>query len=438
MKIYVKAARTVEQLTEQEGKDLGKAVLKELIELDPTSKYSEGKGGKYCPWIIRHYKSGDLTKEKFASLKDSLDLFAQEYRKFAKNDLNQYKTVDEFLDASREFGNRELSAKELEKMHGKQAHSAGDSDKKFLCEDGDWELWTPLTYAGSIALARSGGGKQAEWCTAWTRSDSYYRSYTSRGPLYIFLNKNNTGEKYQSHFGSDGSHSWFYDIDDREQGKDAFFAFLDKHPVFKEFFRVKDEGGLRTMGESIISYDPNAKVITIPESITKLPNFKVPDSCETFELPATMTAIPANAFSNTHIKTVIAPGVTRIGANAFNHSDIETIDLSHVTLVGSSAFRFCSNLRSVNLNTEDELHIGAYAFSESGLTAVTILPNMVLNMCAFDDCQNLTVTWKGSDDFTEQDDDGCTFNGIKLLVINEKRNPNVYKLNEGKVDIDLV
>lgn len=438
MKIYIKAARTVEQLGEQEGKDLNKSILKQLIELDPTSQYEEGKGGKYCPWIIRHYKSGDLTKDKFASLKDSLDMFAKDYRKFEKNDLNQYKTVDEFLDATREFGNRELSAKELEKLHGKQAHAASDQDKKFLCEDGDWELWTPLSYAGSIALARSGGGKQAEWCTAWTRSDSYYRSYTSRGPLYIFLNKNNTGEKYQSHFGSDGQHSWFYDINDHEQGKDAFFAFLDKHPVFKEFFRVKDQGGLRTMGSSVISYDPNATVITLPEDIAKIPNFQIPDSCVTYELPATITAIPAGVFKNTKVKTVIAPGVTRLGANAFSGSAIEEIDLSKVTLIGSSAFRFCKNLHTVNLNTTDELHIGAYAFSESGLDEVTILPNMQLNMCSFDDCSELTVDWQGSDDFDEQSDDGCTFSGIKLLVIDKQRNPNVYKLNEGKVDIELV
>lgn len=434
MKVYISAARTVEQLETQDGKDLAKGVVKQLIELDPTSSYDKGKGGKYCPWIIRQYKSGNLTKDKFESLKDSLDLFAKNYRQFSKNDLNQYKTVDEFLDASREFGNRELTDKELEKLHGKQAHSAGDEDKKFLCEDGDWELWTPLTYAGSIALARSGGGKQAEWCTAWTRSDNYYRDYTSRGPLYIFINKNNTGEKYQSHFGNDGRNSWFYDIDDREQGQAAFFEFLDEHPNFKEFFKVRDTGGIRMMGESFIGYDPKAETITFPDTTSKIPHLTFPDACKEVVLPDSVTEIPARAFLNSNVETVVASNIHKIGPNAFNGSKIANINLSGVdTRIGSSAFRDCVNLKNVTLyGGSNPFSVGPYAFAGSGLSGtVTITPTMTLDMSALDDCPEVTVVWNHEDDDYE-------FSGIKLLVLDKEDCPKLFNANDGKVDIELM
>ena len=68
MKVYIRAARTVEQLEQQEGQGLPKPMLRRLIALDPTSDYDNGKGGKYCPWIIRMYKNKLLTEDEFLNL----------------------------------------------------------------------------------------------------------------------------------------------------------------------------------------------------------------------------------------------------------------------------------------------------------------------------------------------------------------------------------
>ena len=429
MKLYIRAV-TIDELEKQYGKDEGmtKKKFKTLINLDPTADYDTKKRGKYGPWIMKQNRLGNIKESDYDNLKDALGLFVTDYKHFTNPDLNRYKTVAEFLQDSNRVGNRELSAKELEKLHGKKAHKAGDSDKKFLCEDGDWELWTPLTYEGSIALARSGGGPQAEWCTAWTRSDNYYRSYTSRGPLYIFLNKNNTGEKYQSHFGSDGHNSWFYDARDREQGERAFFAFLDKHPVFKEFFKVRDENGVKTMGESIVGFTEGAEEIIMPDGITSVPQLRFPDTCKVVVLPDSVTRIADGAFKNTNVESVEFSGVTEIGKEAFAGSAIQDIDLSKVDLIDNYAFQGCANLQHADIKRDAKL--GAYAFAKSGLSGeYTQYPETLISSGTFTDCPELTVTWL-------DDDAPYPIDGIKLLRVDVANHPQLVATNENYITIE--
>ena len=430
MKLYIRAV-TIEELESQYGKDEGmtKKKFKTLINLDPTADYDTKRRGKYGPWIMKQNRLGNITEDDYDNLKDALDLFSKDYKHYPKSDLNQYKTVEEFLTDSNRVGNRQLSAKELEKLHGKQAHKSGDADKKFLCEDGDWELWTPLTYAGSIALARSGGGKQAEWCTAWTRSDSYYRSYTSRGPLYIFLNKNNTGEKYQTHIDTNGRNSWFYDINDHEQGERAFFAFLDKHPNFKEFFRVKDENGVRTMAETIIGYTPDVEEIIIPDGITSIPQKEFPKTCKLVVLPDSVVNIADNAFKNSNVETVEFNAVRTIGKESFAGSAIQNIDLSQVETIDNGAFRDCKQLEVANFNKNVKL--GAYAFSgDTALTGpITLYPSTVVSSGTFNNCSSLTIIWK-------DDDYAYPIDGIRLLKVDEATHPKLVETNSGYIDIE--
>lgn len=429
MKIYVRAV-TIEELENQYGKDEGmtKKKFKSLINLDPTADYDTKKRGKYGPWIMKQNRLGNIREADYDNLKDALDLFRTDFKHFTNPDINRYKTVAEFLEDANRVGNRELTARELEKLHGKQAHQAGDSDKRFLCEDGDWELWTPLTYQGSIALARSGGGKQAEWCTAWTRSDSYYKSYTSRGPLYIFLNKNNTGEKYQSHFGADGRNSWFYDINDHDQGEGAFFAFLDKHPVFKKFFKVRDENGVKTMGESIVGYTEGAEEIVIPDGVTSIPHLKFPDSCRAVVLPDSVTTISDSAFKNSNVEVVTANNVTTIGKEAFADSAIAEIDLSTVDLIDNGAFRNCKNLTEVNYGRNARL--GAYAFAnDTALTGpITQYPSNLISSGTFNGCENLTIIW-------EDEDAAYPFDGIQTLVVDMATHPELVQANQDYIEI---
>ena len=438
MKLYIRAV-TIEELEQQYGKDPGmtKQRFKDLINLDPTADYkrtspSANKRGKYGPWIMKQNRLGNIgtAANDLDDLRDALQLFSTDYKHYPKSDINQYKTVEEFLTDSQRVGNRQLSARELEKLHGKQAHKAGDSDKKFLCEDGDWELWTPLTYQGSIALARSGGGPQAEWCTAWTRSDSYYKSYTSRGTLYIFLNKNNTGEKYQTCIYSDNVENscWFYNAADREQGRQAFFNFLDQHPNFKEFFKVQDTNGVRTMGETIIGYTPGVDQIIIPDGITTIPNKQFPDTCKVVILPDSVTTISDSAFRNSNVETVEFNAVTTIGKNAFEGSAIQNIDLSAVELIDNGAFRGCKNLEVANFNKTARL--GAYAFADcTALNGpITLYPTTVVSSGTFNNCSNLTLIWK-------DDDFAYPIDGIKLLKVDMATHPQLVDTNKDYVTI---
>jgi len=226
MKRYIRSAVSVENLKTQFAKEIPEDVFTELIELDPTSNYSSGKGGKYCPWILKQYNAGNITESDYDNLKDALDLFSKQYKRYPNPDIGAYKTFEDFLAATHAVGNRELTEKEKAKLLKKQAHHASDDDKKFLVSEDNWEVWQPLTYAGSISLARD-GGKKASWCTAYEGNDHYWKRYTSQGPLFIFLNKSDPSEKYQLHLQTD---SW-YDIDDRSQGMPAFYDFCAQHPV---------------------------------------------------------------------------------------------------------------------------------------------------------------------------------------------------------------
>ena len=93
--------------------------------------------------------------------------------------------------------------------------------------DGEWEMWTPATWEGAQEIASIGGNK-ANWAFAYSGNDHYWRAYSDRGPIYIFVNTA-TGEKYASH---PATKSWFYDEADREQGLKVLTKFLDDHPKF--------------------------------------------------------------------------------------------------------------------------------------------------------------------------------------------------------------
>ena len=119
----------------------------------------------------------------------------------------------------------------------KEAEQRGREGSELLATDGEWELWTPKNFAGSMYLAKLYSDEKARWDTAYEGGQYYWDAYNDRGPLYIFVNKN-TGEKYQSH---PASNSWFYDIYDHPKGKQAFIDFINEHPAFAEFFDVDDD-----------------------------------------------------------------------------------------------------------------------------------------------------------------------------------------------------
>ena len=342
MKRYIMAA-TLEGLAQQFS-SIPDEEREDVIFIDPTARPDKEKPGKYAIWLLRQYKNGSLTKEQFQNVEDGLQDFARNFRKYPKSDLGQYATVEEFLQAVEEVNNRELTEAEKKKLLKKRAHHASDSDKKFIAEDGEWECWQPLTYEGSISLARTGGTK-ASWCTAYEGNDHYWTSYTKRGPLYIFLNTSDPGEKYQLHI---PSKSW-YDINDRSKGMNAFYEFLDNHPNFAEYFDYKtDPSGFVTFNGNVLKYNG-------PEDVV------MPDYIDNYESRMF-------AFSS-YIKSVDLSNITTVGIRTFeNCLELTTVVGNNVKSISASAFDGCSKLTQF-VGSELE-SIGLRAFMGSGLQSI--------------------------------------------------------------------
>ena len=393
MKKYVRAAVSIANLKEQLAKDMDETTFHQLIDLDPSADYDKNRGGKYCPWIFRQYNKGNLPEAQYTNLKDALGFFLQNYKKYPKSDLGQYKTVDDFLTDTEAVGNRELTDKEKAKLLKKQAHHASDADKKFCVEDGTWEVWTPLTYPGSISLARVGGTK-ASWCTAYEGDDYYYKRYTRQGPLYIFINTADYNQKYQLHF---ESNSW-YDINDSSRGMDRFYQFCDEHPAITEYFNIESVNGMLYRQGNFLGFDDNAKEISIPTDfdVTNLRyKYSLPNGVETVYFPDGPTSLPEGVLANKeHLTTVRLPETLRqIPTRCFTGSSaLTTVNVpDSVKVYGPHAFRNCDSLTEIKHSPNLEI-VEDYCFMDSP-NLKTQLPDSVkyIGTSVFFNCDDLVA-----------------------------------------------
>jgi len=457
MKRYISAVVSIEKLREQFAPELEDDKFQELIELDPSADFEKNRGGKYCPWIFRQYNKGNLDQSEYTNLKDALGFFLNNYKKYPKPDLGQYKTVEEFLTDTEAVGNRELTEKEKAKLLKKQAHHANTDDKEFCVEDGDWEVWKPLTYPGSISLAREGGTK-ATWCTAYEGDDYYWRSYSRRGPLYIFLNTKNPNEKFQLHF---ESNSW-YDINDRSKGLAQFYKFCSEHPNFQAYFGIKEKDGVQYRADSIVGYVEDAKEIKLPEDV-RFP-WDFPDSVESIIFPDSLTTLEQEGLRDlSNLKKVKLPeGIKVIPDRFFMRCGLESIDIPNsVVKYESSAFQNCENLITINHSTslkvvEDScfrgcsqltsqlpdsvVYLGTYAFKDCGLTYVEmpsklqrIVTKTFLNDTSIEEVKFNNVTEVGPSAFNGSSLEKLDLGSVAIVGGGAFRNCNSLK----GVDLDL-
>ena len=367
MKVYIRATVSIENLKTQFKDFLDKHyydddALDLILSVDPTYKPGSGYAGKYGVWLLNQAKKGNYSRSDMNNIRDALKSFIKKSSKFKYQDLGRYKTVDEFIEDSHRVGNIPLTDQEKKKQLKKDAHNADDEDKKLLAVDDNWELWTPLTYAGSISLAREGGIK-AEWCTAYEGDDSYYQDYTSQGPLYIFINKNNPREKYQTHFETE---SWFYNLGDRDLGKNALFKFLAKHHEF-----------LKPLG---ITIKPSDEVI-LTGKLCSTYVIKVENTGDTFRYAED---ILHDYTDDTYIK--VPNKIKKLNSYAFEDcTKVTAIDLNNVTTIGSYAFEGCTNLKTLDASNIE--YLNSSAFAGSSLEEITLSST---NSCrGFSDCDTL-------------------------------------------------
>lgn len=167
----------------------------QLIKLDPTYKDGVDSVGTYGKWILNLYNKNKLKEEDFYKVTDYLTDFESKKKWIKQKDIGQYKTLPDLAKALEEVS-VELSQNQKDRAFKKKFKNA-DLDADLVYEDEKWEVWIPKTYESSCKLATD-----TQWCTGPSShgNDYYYNMYTSKGPLYINLNKNDEDEKYQFHF----------------------------------------------------------------------------------------------------------------------------------------------------------------------------------------------------------------------------------------------
>ena len=360
MKVYIRAAVSIENLKNQFKDFLDKKyydddALDLLLSVDPTYTSNSGYGGKYAVWLLNQAKKGNYTRSDMNNIRDALKLFIRKSNKFKYQDLGRYKTVEEFIRDSHAVGNMPLTEKEKKKQLKKEAHNADVEDKKLLATDGNWELWTPLTYPGSISLAREGGTK-AEWCTAYEGDDYYYQDYTSKGPLYVFINKNNPKEKYQTHFETE---SWFFNIHDDDLGRGALIKFLSKHRNF-----------LDPLGITITPF----KEIIQSGKLYGTNKIEITSTGASFVIRGEVLHDYAN---DTYIK--VPDSITKLVPYAFEGCDnVTDIDLNNVKSIDSYAFEGCKSLKTLDLSNVEGL--SRTALIGNNITELTV-SNSIIDFC---------------------------------------------------------
>lgn len=170
-----------------------------LLNLDPTYREDSDSVGKYSKWLCNLYKRGarldeygDLVENgtAYPNVKDNLAKFDDLKSTLQNRDINQFKTYSQFYDTVKELSEDNLSDRQKERRT-RNAYK----DTKLLFSDDKYEVWTPTTYAGSCTL-----GKGTTWCTAYSENDKYYRDYSSRGTLYVIIDKHHPDSKFQFHF----------------------------------------------------------------------------------------------------------------------------------------------------------------------------------------------------------------------------------------------
>lgn len=390
MKLYIRGALSIGELKTKFAPDMDDDIFDEILAIDPTAKPAGGKAGKYSPWIFKHYNEGDLG-DQYRNLRDDLDLFSRQGKKFKNTDINQFKTVKEFMDNANEVRNQvPATAKEAKKKAKAVSKNGSNSDRKLLLTSDGWEVWQALTWAGNISLAYEGvkpgmpcspdypENMKATWCTAGESNDGrdYFNQYSSKGPIYVFIPISDPINKYQS-CPADGS--WWFDKNDDEYGQSAFMRFMSEHKEIGDFFEIVEENGVQLQAGNLVGFTEGAKKIIIPDECTSISK-RFPSDVEEVYIPDSVEALGAYAFKgNEYLKKVRLPGgLKTLPKDMFNGcTALESIEIPNsVTVYKEGVFAGCTSLRSLK-NSANLTEVGARCFADCKVLDDFTLPNSV-------------------------------------------------------------
>ena len=172
----------------------------EISKLDPTSEK------RYTKWLLLRAKSNKEpkyfsliqtdgeTKIEFGEDAYKVEEYLTIYNKArnkpdfkGKKDIEQYKTVASLYEDIKDIKREDVSQSKTELL------DSDEVDK--IYEDNSWLMISPKTWEASCKF-----GKGTEWCTASGKRRNFYDEYTSKGPLYILIDKKDKTNKYQFQF----------------------------------------------------------------------------------------------------------------------------------------------------------------------------------------------------------------------------------------------
>lgn len=216
-------------------KDIPDEKFNEIVKLDPT--YVEGRNsvGKYTKWLLNLYKKGLVKDEDLYKVPDLLSEFEQKRRWMQNKDIQQFRNLGDLSKALSEVEVGELSKNAQQKAEHRKLRGMDldDLNAEKVYEDSDWLVYIPKDFEASRKLSSLSNSEKGNnrWCTGISaNSDYHFNSYTSEGPLYININKNNPEEEsYQFHFES----SQFMDKNDRQI---ELIPFLKKNRGLYNFY----------------------------------------------------------------------------------------------------------------------------------------------------------------------------------------------------------
>lgn len=319
----------------KEGKKIPFEIFKKIVFADPDTRKPQNfdvenatpetmenvKLGKYTQWLLKNFiapTGGEITAEVGTpeykkQVKAYQDLFLEDLykttddlKKFEKfkgrlpeesRDINKL-TKDVLFDLVKDFKLEKVKASKEEKKQAAATYSHPGADVVFRGDN-----WTVAKVERGDKLGKDAacfyGGQheydksETRWCTS-SPGLSYWKSYLSRGPLYVVIPNSPTpfkgfgkevgdisglpANRYQFHF----QDKQFMDADDRQID---LVAFLKDNPDLKDYFKPE-------MMENILQgVDKNKATVDYPRDPAS--KFMVLYGTEEFinSLPKTITRL---------------------------------------------------------------------------------------------------------------------------------------------------
>ena len=245
------------QLVRDNAQTIIDYMLRRFEDADPTSNK------RYTEWLARTYANSrqydrrqflfeDVVSTVAGYLRRFVDYSARRLLQSPYNDINRYRTFNDFMNAIDRVSASVKTDKDSIKNRGRSTEYYVDDTVRVI---------VPHDEEASIYY-----GQGTRWCTAATTSTNYFDRYNSEGPLYILIPKQPThsGEKYQIHIATraDDSAELAEFMDERneivnpkilpERFSGFYKKFLAKYPDIKEITVLADDRTLMNVFEGVL------------------------------------------------------------------------------------------------------------------------------------------------------------------------------------------